>query len=405
MAIHPNKHAGLIRWLLMALLVIVLATGPAGAGQLQLIHADSARGLVVAGQLVRELIGAVEFQQDSARMVCDRAIQYVDEKEVRFIGRVLIDNPPYKLGANEVLYREESKEQLANGRAWLRDPKRLLTADTLDYFEALERAVARGHVQLHDEKEQSQLRGDWMEYLRQTGYAQAVGHPVFTRQDTAKGDSLVISGRVMEMLKDGERIQAADQVEIVKGKVRAVCGLLDYQKADNRILLTQAPRATRDDDIMRGTEIELGIVDRRIDHMRVRGQGSVVSRVDTTLTKEKLYDFLSGEEIFIRLRNEQVDSVFVKSRATSYYHLFEKKENKGINKVLGDEIRMKLRNGKMYKVDVASSPAVSNGVFYPRDRQETVQKELQTYIEQAQSTSRGTSPTGAGPRQTAEPGK
>jgi hypothetical protein len=43
------------------------------AGGLRILHADSLVSIEENGQVIRELIGDVEFAQDSARMFCDRA--------------------------------------------------------------------------------------------------------------------------------------------------------------------------------------------------------------------------------------------------------------------------------------------------------------------------------------------
>ncbi|MBN2356497.1 hypothetical protein JXO59_10310 [candidate division KSB1 bacterium] len=381
-------------WILFSVIAVVFAGFDEGrAGRLQLVHADSALGWMEDGRLVRELIGNVVFRQDSSYMYCDRALQFVDDQYVRFQGHVLIQTPPRELRADEIFYFEISKVQLARGRARLSDRDRILTADSLRYFETEERALAQGRVALIDTTEQVRLNGSRMEYLRLEGYARAVGRPVFTHHDSSRTDSLMIISDYMEMLDDGAVIEAVDRVEITQGHIRATCGLLQYMKDEERIELSLNPVAVRDADRMRGVRIGLILDERRIDAIQVEGEGAVVTRVDTTLSPDPLFDFLSGEEIFIRLRQQQVDSVFVRGRAISYYHLFEQKQNKGINKVLGDEIHMKLNDGKMQQVDVVSAPAASSGIFYPQEKQRALAQELNGLIEQVMLPVQATSPS------------
>ncbi len=369
-------------WFFVILTIIFVVFESVG-GTLQLAHADSAIGRMENGRLLRELIGHVVFSQDSSRMYCDRAIQYVDEKYVRFLGNVLISNPPRQLRADEIYYFEHNKEHLARGGAKIQDRVRILSADSLRYLELEERVLAQGRVRLVDSNENMCLSGTKMEYLRLQGYARAIGRPVFVHHDSTRSDSLVIISDYMEMKDDGAEIHAVDRVEIIQGNVRAECGRLTYYRDKESIELSLNPRARRDEDWLRGASITLRVKDRKVDAIHITGQGTVVSRVDTTVSRTPKYDFLSGEEIFVRLCEEKIDSVFVKGRATSYYHLFEQKQDKGLNKVLGDEMYMKLRDGKMIRVDVKSSPATSSGVFYPQKKYKVLATELQALIEQA----------------------
>ncbi len=354
-------------------------------GRLVLVRADSARGFLDQGRVVRELIGGVEFQQDSSHMYCQKARQYVDEGYVHFTGAVRIVSPPRQLLADEIFHYEQRREQIARGHARLMDRVRTLDAQSLHYFEIADRALADGKALLQDHEERVTLRGQRIEYLRGKGYASIEGRPVFVRQDSSAKDSLVIRSRIMEMLDDGKRIQARDSVTMVQGSTSAQCGLLRYLREEEKITLVEQPQAQRDEDRMRGIEIDLYMKERTLTGIEMRGQAMVLTRVDTLLSPDLMHDFLSGEQIYVGVKNNQVDSVYVKDRATSYYHLFEDKKYKGINKVLGDELGMSFRDGKVHRVAVTSSPAASNGIFFPRSQQVALAKELDALLEQFRS--------------------
>ncbi len=80
------------------------------------------------------------------------------------------------------------------------------------------------------------------------------------------------------------------------------------------------------------------------------------------------------------VQSNSIDSVHVSGRATSYYHLFDEQKYQGINKVLGDELTMSFREGKVRRVGVKSAPATSNGIFFPRRQQAALLKELATLL-------------------------
>ena len=352
-----------------------------GGTTLQLVHADSARGFLENGRLVRELMGQVEFLQDSSRMFCDRAMQYPDERVTIFSGRVRILTPPRELQADQIVHYETRREQAARGDARLITPRQRLTAQALHYFEKEERALAEGHAVIADSVERAYLAGERIEYRRLTGYARVEGAPLFVRHDSTGKDSMMVRSQIMEMYEDGERIVARDQVTMAQGEVSATCGeLLFFRKAD-KITLKVQPQAKRALDFLRGVEIDLMLKERVLTGVGIRGNAVVLSRVDTLLSAEVKHDYLSGEEIYVGVSHNSIDSVHVKGRATSYYYLYDEKKYQGINKVLGDELVMSFREGKVQRVGVKSQPAASNGIFYPDGQEGPLLQELNPLLQ------------------------
>lgn len=348
---------------------------------LQLVHADSARGFIENGRVVRELMGSVEFMQDSSRMFCDRALQYPEEKLALFSGRVRIITPPRELQAEQIYHYEVRREQIASGRARLITPRQLLTADALHYFEKEERALAEGHAVISDSLERAYLSGARIEYLRLKGYARVDGDPLFVRHDSSGTDSMTVRSRLMEMFEDGERILAREEVTITQGEVSARCGEMTFMRNGEKVLLTLQPEARRAADFLRGSEIDLYLDQRVLTGIGIRGSAAVVTRVDTLASPKPRYDLISGEEIYVGIKKNSIDSVHVQGRATSYYHLFDDRNYQGFNKVLGDELMMSFEEEKVEWVGVKSAPAASNGIFYPAGQERPLLKELEPLLQ------------------------
>lgn len=364
--------------LLMAPLLVLAAPEP---GRLELVYADSARGYSENGRLVRELIGRVEFRQDSSQMFCDRAIQYPEEELVLFTGNVRILTPPRELMADEILHFEVRREQIARGHARFRDRRQRLTADTLRYFEKEERALAQGRATISDSLERARLSGRQIEYLRLKGYARVEGEPLFVRQDSTGRDSLVVRSRLMELFDDGQRVAAREEVTMQQGLFSASCGEMVFMRQEEKITLMLQPQARHGDDRLNGTEIDLFMQGRTLTGIGIRGSAAVVSRVDTLASPAPQYDLITGEAVHVGVKGKSVDSVHVKGRATSYYHLYDEKKYQGINKVLGDELIMRFAEGRVQYVSVLSKPAVSNGIFFPPGGQATLVQELELLLQ------------------------
>jgi hypothetical protein len=147
--------------------------------------------------------------------------------------------------------------------------------------------------------------------------------------------------------------------------------------------LTIQPYALRGADYLRGQEIELQLVKNQLSGVVLKKQSVVISRVDTTQARAERYDLLTGEQIDLTLTDQQISDVSVKGQATSYYHAYEDSLYKGINKTLGDEIRIFFNKGKMDRILVKSNPSVSNGVFYPPEKSKVLESELNERLQQA----------------------
>ncbi len=364
-------------WLLITGGSWVTATSdPLPAERLELIHADQFEGTTINGQQVRKFEGKVEFRQGTAQMLCQRATQFLDEERVIFEGQVSMVDSGKQMLADKIEYFEGTRRALATGNVKMIDSSKTLTADEIEYFDREEIAKARGHVVLTDEKERLTLTGGRAEYNRAIGYAMVIEHPVLIQSDSTKEKEITITGEIMEMFEDGDRIMVEKTVQITRGEVVAQSDSLEFLRKQNRAILSARPKAQRQNDHLTGKNIELILHGTEVSAIHIVGSAVVTSRVDTLITTDIPYDLLTGDDIMVSIANEAVDTVIVKGKATSYYHVIEESKEKGLNKVLGDEIRMFFANDEMERVDVESAPGSSVGTFYPPNSKSEIETEL-----------------------------
>jgi len=60
-----------------------------------------------------------------------------------------------------------------------------------------------------------------------------------------------------------------------------------------------------------------------------------------------------------------INQVTVENKATSFYYVIEEGEEKGMNKIIGDKIIVKIKERKIDDILIESTPQLSEGVFYP----------------------------------------
>lgn len=344
--------------------------------RMRLIHADELRGETYGKQFVRRLIGHVKFVQGKATVTCREAQEFVDEGKVIFNGNVSFIDQSKALYGDHVVYYRSKKLFVARGNVKLVDSTKVLTADDLQYFEEKEEAIADHHVVLSDSSERMTLTGKHAEYFRDKAYAKVTGQPVFTRRDSLAERMLVISGDLIEMFDDGERVQVQDNVEVKRGEVTANCGTLEFFRSEDRVALSLKPTAYRVNDVLFGDRIDLILVNNEVKEIHVLGNAIVSSKVDSSIQTATPYDLLTGEKVLVSLKEEQIDTVQVVGRATSFYHVIEDSVEQGINKVLGDDLQMMFSDGELETVQVESSPSTSVGNFYPPNSYNQVENEL-----------------------------
>ena len=178
------------------------------------------------------------------------------------------------------------------------------------------------------------------------------------------------------MFEDGDRIMVEKAVQITRGEVVAQSDSLEFLRKQDRAILSARPKAKRQNDHLTGKNIELILHGTEVSAIHIVGNAVVTSQVDTLITTSIPYDLLTGDDILVSIANEAVDTVIVKGKATSYYHVIEESNEKGLNKVLGDKICMLFANDEMERVDVESAPSSSIGMFYPPSGKTAIESEL-----------------------------
>lgn len=378
----------LLKYFLGSALWLIILTGnllgqsdSTAPERLRLIHADWGGGEMIGDHTVRLLVGNVEFRQGEAFMKCDSCVQYLDDQRLEFEGNVEIFNNQKWLYADHVIYYEESQIDKAAGHVRLVDTTKTLLAQRLTYFEKEEKAFAKDSVRIIDDANRLTLTGNYAEYYRNDGYAKVTDSPFMSKKDTTDAIELTIVGKVMEMFDDGDRVTVQDSVTITRGAVVATCGKVEYLDQEEKVILSENPQAKRKWDDLWGDEIVLLLKDTEVEAIDIHGQAVVMSRVDTLAEDDSRFDFLNGEKIFIWLQDEAIDSVRITDRATSYYYVMEDGEDKGLNKVLGDEIKLYFSENELKHVRVKSSPGTTTGTYYPPAQTYMIESELKGIVE------------------------
>jgi lipopolysaccharide export system protein LptA len=339
------------------------------AGKLRLVHADSAISFEENGRIIRELIGNVEFAQDSATMTCDRAREIPAEKKTIFTGNVKMRDGKRWLHANEVFYFEDRKEQRAVGKVSLGDGPNLLQARFATYFQKERMAIADSNVILTNRERRLRLTCGHLVHLREKEYTDATIKPVLVEFDSLYKESLRITGERIELFDGGQRAKVSRDVKITRNTTRAECGEAEYFRYAERLELRVDPVAWQEGDKMKGKRIDLFLTEQKLNRAHVVENAEMTSAIDTVKIGKRL-NTLSGQEITMLLKDEKVERAIVEGTATSEYYVIEEGKEKGKVRVQGDKITLFADNQILKRVIIESDPGSSTGRFWPAGMKE-----------------------------------
>ncbi len=347
-----------------AVLFFTLGFAEQAADRLVLEHADVLEGRKQGSAELRRLKGNVRFRQGNAILTCDEAEQYLDEGRTVLSGGVAFVDSFRALYGDRVTYDERRRVTCIEGSAKLVDSVRTLKALRICYDDVSEKAAADEEVSLTDEKERTTVYGDHADYDRAVGYARIVGRPRLVRSDSS-GIDLTIRGRIFEVFDEGQKIVVSDSVEVRRGDLTAWCDTLVFLKSDNVVVLSNKPRVRQGRQRLSGTDVRLLLQGNEVRGIEIVGSAAAAAPIDSTVSADLPYDLLTGERMMVWVSDENIDSVRVTGRATSFYHVVEEGVEKGLNKVLGDTLFIAFSGRRIQRVRVSSAPAVSKGEFTP----------------------------------------
>ncbi len=330
-------------------------------------QADLVEIIKINDQFVRKLVGNVQFLQGESRLLCDEATWYESEQKVILERNVVIDDVQKVLTADYVVYYEALQREEARGNVKIVDSSRTLTAERVVYLENEDKAIAENKVKIVDNEHRVTLLGGYAEYFQANDSILVTFNPVFIQQDSLGEEEVRITGKVMELTQNGQVAIVTDSVHLTRDSTQASCGLAEFWRETNQIILRISPRVWQSDMEITGDSILLVMKDDQIEKALIINHAVIFSKSDSIDTQMR-WNKLTGKLMTIYFKDNTIDKVIVENQATSWYHLIEETRYKGLNKVTGDKISLFVSNNELRRIRIESKPGSSNGVFYPVEK-------------------------------------
>ena len=328
------------------------------------MQADQVEIMTVAGQQIQRFEGNVRLVQGKARLACEKAVWYKAEGKVILEKNVVLDDGEKILTADFVTHYEHLKKEEARGNVKIIDSLRTLTAERVVYWEEEDKAIADRNVKIVESQQNLVLTGGHAEYYRANDSVLVTFDPVLIQYDSLDQEEIRVTGEVMELARNGEVAIVTDSVKITQDSTEARCGVAEFWRELNKIILRIDPKVWQTGQQLKGDSIELYFNKNELELVKVLNDAEILAKVDS-IDQITRWNKLNGQLMTIHIKKNQMEKIIIENQATSWYHIIENKKYKGLNKVTGDKIRLFLTGGKLHRIQIESNPGLSSGIFYP----------------------------------------
>jgi lipopolysaccharide export system protein LptA len=329
------------------------------AQESKLIELVSASVMMGSGKEIRKWVGKVYFIQRSSKgekvhLWCDSATQYLNENRVELFGHVKIirdtttitsDFGKYygndrraEVSSHVRLVRGASVLTSLNGKHYVDEKRSFFSGNVnlvdtassiwcneLTHIESESKSIAVGGVKILNFANSTTILGDSMVHFETSRYSIVPKNPRLIQIDTSSSgnvDTLLVISRVMESYQDStERFVATDSVKVARGDLSSRSGRATFFVKKDLIILQHQPIVWQELNQITGDSIVIGLRNRKLNTVYVRGHAVAISRSDVRYHDR--YDQLTGRELTMYFANDKLQRVFVNNNATSLYYIYD----------------------------------------------------------------------------------
>ncbi len=340
---------------------------------------------VIDGEPVTHLYGDVLIVRDSLTVAADSALFYEDTEEYDFFGHVRATRGEAVLTCAAAFYNDRTRDADFEGDVRLVDADRIATsrraemrregdmfllirdarvvspdyvvhADSIASYEESDTGEAWGNVILVEPGAASVVKGGHATFDRGGGRMTVDREPLLESRDQG-ADPLLAEARVMDFLRDLDRVVMVDSVRIRQGKSVAVADTARIFGRE-RMRLTGGPPVMDDGEggTFSASAVEYWYEDGKMKRVRLEGDASVVDTEPAELAAQYRglpdTDTLTGDTITVDMDDGEPVRSLVVGGARSVYVPAEAAKEVAYNDVSGDTIVLGFKDRRIRQVDV-----------------------------------------------------
>ncbi|MDE2730379.1 MAG: organic solvent tolerance protein OstA [Bacteroidota bacterium] len=383
-----------------------------------IVTGDSLVGMRVGGEAVEDIYGSVRVTQDSTVLTAAQARRRVDRRMIHFTGQVqmadrgdslsadtlnydearkvgqarssvrltdgdviayapvaehfvdekrsvfeegvrLVDSTTVLTGQRGLYWSREKRAELADS-VYMTSEELRLRADSLTHLRDIGQSTARGRVWVEQAEgaDTTLITGQWVFHDQQAKFSEVRGLPILMQlqQDSLSIDTLVVAAdhmRLDDADDETRRLHAAGRVQVWNHEFAAVADSMAYRQAGSRqtALLLGEPTLWIDDTQVTGDTLQVLLIDGELDSLFAYGE-SFMTQLDSATGR---LNQMKGRTLTGASQQDSVLNFVLGPNAEVLYHLHSaEKGADGAMEVSGDQVLLRIENGKLRRVKVVT---------------------------------------------------
>ncbi len=303
---------------------------------------------------------SVSLVNDEYTLTTDTLSYNTETKIAYFLAPTSIINEDGELLTNDGFYDSDNKKVNLYQRPTVKDSTYTLSADTLLFNNYENKGYAIGRVKVEQEDSTLQLWGNYGILNRTTDEA------IITEEAVAiqfmEDDTMYLFADTLYSKKDsvdGSRIfKAYYHVEMYMNEMQGISDSLVYLYSDSMITMYDDPILWSDKNQLTGDTVFIQLKNNQADSMWVGPGSFLVSEEDTVG-----YNQIKGKEMHARFRDNELVWLHVIGNSESLYFVKDENESyQGMNQALSQEMFIFLNDNAVTKINFMAQP---DGKFHP----------------------------------------
>lgn len=241
----------------------------------------------------------------------------------------------------------------------------VLTGDSLHYDRNTGEGIGWGHVSITDTLNNLLVRGGYGIHRQETGRSMITGRAELVM--VMGKDSLFLHADTLFARQDSaerKHITARRNVRFFKHDLQGVCDTMTYNGADSLIALRGIPFIWSKGSQLSGDRVFIQLRNGHADKLTVDGAALMIEQVDSTR-----FNQVAGTTLTGLFRNDEIRKLVAEGNSRTIYFAREKRDSTeritGVNRADCSRITVGLDSGKVNTVSFITQP---DGVMYPLDK-------------------------------------
>lgn len=272
-------------------------------------------------------------------------------------GRIYIESPATIRDSSGILYAKGGWYDTETGHAFLtKDPvafneERQLKGNIIEYYRETGEGYANGAVEIYDLRNRMVVTGEKATYNDQQKTAMITDSAVLILY--SREDSLYLHADTLRTVPDtigDERIvKAYWGVRFWRTDIQGVCDSLCYFSKDSTVQLFADPILWSENRQLLADYIEMKSNAHTPDELKMNNNSFIISKLDSVM-----FDQIKGRNMIGYIRENELFRIDVDGNGQTLYYARDEGDLIGLNKAESSKITIRFKEGKISKISLIS---------------------------------------------------